>query len=111
MSRGIAVVLLNFIILRVRNINMDFGHSGNLYNLNVRNIIVTVQGLVYTLSNFYLPLPIVSTINSTGPIFVFILDYYINGTTIVKSQFYGILIGMLGVFFTVNGGIMLSYFD
>jgi drug/metabolite transporter (DMT)-like permease len=90
---------------------MDFKHSKNLYNLNIRNIIVTAQGLVYTLSNFYLPLPIVSTINSTGPIFVFILDYYINGTTIVRSQVYGILIGMVGVIFTVNGGLILGLFD
>jgi drug/metabolite transporter (DMT)-like permease len=90
---------------------MDFKHSDNLFNLNVRNIIVTLQGLIYTLSNFYLPLPIVSTINATGPIFVFILDYYINGTTIVLSQLYGIIIGMIGVIFTVNGGLMLSYFD
>jgi drug/metabolite transporter (DMT)-like permease len=90
---------------------MDFKHSDNLFNLNVRNIIVTLQGLIYTLSNFYLSLPIVSTINSTGPIFVFILDYYINGTTIGRSQFYGIIIGMIGVIFTVNGGLMLSYLD
>lgn len=102
-------MVLNYVIARVFNIEIDYKNPHNLYNINKRNIIVSLQGLLYTLSNFYVPQPIVATINSTGPLFVFILDYYINGTKINKSQFYGILIGLLGVIFIVNGGLILSF--
>ena len=34
--------------------------------------------MVISLSQFILPLPIVHTINSSGIIFVFIIDYLIN---------------------------------
>jgi drug/metabolite transporter (DMT)-like permease len=90
---------------------MDYRNTENFYNLNVRNGIIAMHGMFYAFSNFYLPLPILSTIYSTGPIFVFILDYYINRITINRSQFYGIIFGIVGVIFTVNGGIFINYFD
>ena len=111
LARGIAVLFLNFIIARIFNIDIDFKDAHNLKFLNQRNIIVTLQGIIYTLSNFYLPLPIVSTLNCTGPIFIFVLDYYMNGTKLFRSQIYGVLIGLAGVIFTVNGAILLSFLD
>ena len=41
-------------------------------------------GLAY--SQFYLPLPIVHTLNGSGPLFVFIVDYFLNGIKINRKQ-------------------------
>lgn len=62
-------------------------------------------------SQFYLPLPIVHTICGGGPIFIFIVDYYMNGIKINMKQFIGIIIGIIGLIFTVNGGLIMVYFN
>ena len=63
------------------------------------------------LAQFYLPLPIVHTICGSGPIFVFILDYYLNGVRINLKQLIGIILGLLGLILTVNGRLIILYFD
>ena len=72
---------------------------------------MTAFGWVIALSQFYLPLPIVHTISGAGPIFIFIIDYYINRIKINKKQLIGIVIGVLGLVLTVNGRIIMTYFD
>lgn len=52
---------------------------------------------------FVVPSPIINVISLTGPLFVFILDYYLNGVAINSKQLYGIIIGFSGVLLTVNG--------
>ncbi len=57
---------------------MTFSNSYNLKILNIRNSIIVVQIILFTFLQFYLTQPIVHTINSTGPLFIFLLDYKIN---------------------------------
>lgn len=73
----------------------------------VRNFFTCLQAFGYTIVQFYLPQPIVQTLNSTGPLFVFLLDYQINGITVTKRQFIGILLGVSGVILTVNGQLIM----
>jgi drug/metabolite transporter (DMT)-like permease len=68
-----------------------------------RSLIVLIQGLYFAGMQFYLTQPIVQTLNSTGPLFVYLLDYKINNVKVTRTQFIGIIIGIIGVLFTVNG--------
>jgi|LakMenEpi03Aug12_release.lakeMendotaPanAssembly.Ray.scaffolds.fasta_scaffold1209799_2 drug/metabolite transporter (DMT)-like permease len=63
---------------------------------------MTIYSGIISLSQFILPLPIVHTINSSGVIFVFIIDYFINGIQINKRQAIGITIGLIGVLVVGN---------
>ena len=58
---------------------------------------------MYTIAQFYLSQPIIQTIYTTGPLFVFIVDYKINHVKITQKQFYGVMLGVFGVLMTVNG--------
>jgi drug/metabolite transporter (DMT)-like permease len=63
---------------------------------------------MFTLAQFYLTQPIVQTINTTGFLFVFVLDYLINHVTITKKQFVGVILEVIGVLFTVNGEFIIK---
>lgn len=63
---------------------------------------MVVHLLTMGFSQFILPLPIVHTVNVCGIIFVFIIDFYLNGIEIVRQQFYGIIIAIVGVLITAN---------
>ena len=58
---------------------------------------------MYTVAQFYLSQPIITTICTVGPLFVFIIDYKINRIKITHKQFYGVMLGVAGVLMTVNG--------
>ena len=63
------------------------------------------------ISQFMLPLPIVYSITVSGPIFVFIFDYYMNGVAINNKQLLGIVIGVIGLLLTINGRVLIIYLD
>ena len=63
------------------------------------------------ISQFVLPLPIVYSITVSGPIFVFIFDYYMNGIAINSKQLIGIIVGVSGLLLTINGRVLITYFD
>ena len=74
--RGIASVILNFIIARYYDMTLDFKYDVTFNNLFKRNFIMVLHGLAMGTAQFYLPLPIVHTISFFSPIFVFIIDYF-----------------------------------
>ena len=69
------------------------------------------QGWSVALSHFYIPIPVIHTLSGTGPIFVFVIDYYKNGVNINKKQLVGIILGICGLILTVNGRILMSWID
>jgi len=73
--RGFALVLVNVLIARYYDMTLDFKYDINFKNMNKRNICMVIQGVAVTMAQFYLPLPIVHTINFFSPIFIFIIDY------------------------------------
>lgn len=101
--RSIAVISVNLFIARYLDMDITFRDPSNFKILLFRNFCITIQSIIFTLAQFYLSQPIVHTINSTGSIFVFILDYYINHVTITIKQFYGVIFGVFGVLLTING--------
>lgn len=74
--RGMVSMVLNFAIVRYYDMSLDYKYDVNFKNMLKRNIIFVFHGLAITASQFYLPLPIVHTINFFAPIFIFVIDYF-----------------------------------
>ena len=72
---------------------------------------MTFYSIIFSISQFVIPLPISHTISCSGVIFVFLIDYFINGVQINRNQCIGIIIGIIGVLMTGNSKIILLYFD
>ncbi len=83
--------------------DITFKDPYNFKILLIRNILATIQNIMYTLSQFYLAQPIVQTLNTSAIMFIFILDYFINSVTVTRKQLYGVVLGIIGVLLTVNG--------
>lgn len=60
---------------------------------------------------FVLSFPLNNSISITGPLFVFIIDYFINGVTINKGQAVGIFLGFFGIFLNINGEYLMKLID
>jgi drug/metabolite transporter (DMT)-like permease len=67
---------------------------------------MTIHSFYIGLSQFMLPLPVTHTISCSGTIFIFIIDYFMNGTVINKTQLLGIIVGLVGVLLTSNGRVL-----
>ena len=69
---------------------------------------MAVYLIVISLAQYILPLPAVHTINSSGPIFVFITDYFVNGVKISMKQAIGVGVGVVGVMLAGNGRVIME---
>lgn len=102
---------LNIAIARIWHIDILYKDPNNFKILFIRNFNITIQSIIFTIAQYYLTQPIISTINNTGPLIVFILDYFINNVTITKKQFYGVICGIIGVVLTINGEFFIKLFN
>lgn len=100
--RGILFIFLNTTIVKMRGEALDFKDPISFRYIFIRALLMMFHVIMMALSQFILPLPIVHTINVSGIIFTFIIDYYLNSVMIVRKQFYGIMIALVGVCLTVN---------
>lgn len=64
---------------------------------------MSIHGFMLSLSQYFLPLPIVHTIAMSGISWTFVIDYIKNGVKINKKQFIGIILSFLGVIIVSNG--------
>ena len=106
--RSISLIAINFAIARVYGMDLSYQDPYNFRILLARNFLVGIQNTMFTLAQFYLSQPIVQTMNTSSILFIFILDYFLNGVTLTKKQFYGVIFGILGVLLTVNGDLIIS---
>ena len=100
--RGIASVIINYSMTRYYDMTLEYKYDVTFINLFKRNFFVVLHGLAMGTAQFYLPLPIVHTINFFAPIFIFIIDYFQNGVRINRTQFYCLMSGVLGILCTIN---------
>lgn len=77
----------------------------------VRNGIVIVHSTCMTIIQFMLSISVIHTINSFGSLFVFVWDYLLNGISINWKQFFGIVLGTIGVLLAGNGDQIYSLID
>jgi len=104
-------MLLNYGIVRYYGMCVDYKYDTNFKNIFKRNMIMVIHGLAITAAQFYLPLPIVHTVNFFAPIFVFVIDYFENGVRISKLQFYFLLCSVFGVLCTINSTLVNKMID
>ncbi len=104
--RGLCNLFVNYAIVYYYKIDISFKNPKGLYLLILRNTIMSSNALAMGLAYYYLPQPVLQTINSLGPINVLIMDYYLNGVTVTRTQFYGILLGFVGAVITINGQLL-----
>lgn len=109
--RSIATLAINLAIARIWHIDILYKDSDNFKILFIRNFNISIQAIIFTIAQYYLAQPIISTINNTGPLIVFILDYFINRVTITRKQFYGVILGILGAILTVNGEFFITFIN
>ena len=67
-----------------------------------------VHGVIFTISQLYIPIFMVHTIAASGPLFIIIINHFLKGITITKQQAIGVTITIIGVFFVVNGNPLAS---
>lgn len=113
LARGLAIFVTHTILCRLMGIDLDFKSKHDFKYLMIRNTIMIFHQLCFTGMHFVVSLSVNNTIAMSGPLFVFVIDYYINGITINKKQAVGIFLGILGVILTVNGDYFMTwlYYD
>ena len=110
--RGMVSVLFNYYLARYSyGLTLDFKYDVNFNNILKRNAIVVVHGLLFTAAQFYLPLPIVHTVNFFAPIFIFVIDYFENGVRVTTAQLWFLVVSVLGVLCTVNSELFSKLID
>ena len=111
LARGITFCSLGFVIGRKKEKTLDVKNRKTLINLTIRVTLTSIFAAIAGLSQFYLPLPIVYTICGSGPIFGFIVDYYLNGIRVNGRQIVGLSVGIIGLVLTVNGNFLMKWAD
>lgn len=104
--RGVMTCILCGMICRSIGDSLAIARE-DFWTLVIRNILNGLYCLALSFSMPYLSPPIVHTLASSGPIMVFVLDYFINGVSISKKQLGGILLTFLGLASTVNSNYIL----
>jgi len=79
--------------------------------INIRHILLTIYGIIFAECFFYLPISVVHTIYSGGPVFVIMIDYFIHSIKITTRQSVGVIIAIIGVILTVNGPLIYYLID
>lgn len=88
---------------------MDF--KKDLKLLNTRNIVIAVHGFSLIGAVNYLELPIVYTIFNSGPVFIFIFDYFVSNVTVTPRQLAGIIVSCLGIALAINSRLIYFLLD
>jgi drug/metabolite transporter (DMT)-like permease len=111
LSRGFITVITHLFILYFFGISFDLPSAGDVKVMLVRGTIITLQQLVHAGMFYVLSFSVLSTLAVTGPLFVFIIDYFLYNVSINRKQFLGIAFGVIGVIITINGDVIMTLID
>jgi drug/metabolite transporter (DMT)-like permease len=111
MARGIITVVSHSLIMRYFGVSFNIRDRSDLKYLMIRCILLIIHQYTLTVMHFVLSMSVLNSIGTIGPIFVFLIDYQINGVTINKKQLLGIIGGIFGVLLTINGDFIMSLFN
>jgi drug/metabolite transporter (DMT)-like permease len=111
LARGVSICVTHIVICLFFGISLDFKSTYDLKYLFIRNSLMVVNQVVYTGMHFVLSFPLINSISITGPLIVFIIDYYLNGVTINRNQVIGIIIGFVGILININGDFLMTLTD
>ena len=108
--RGISGLLFSGTMCLYRGESLDIDPR-YLAPVAIRSIAMVLDTLIFGLSQFFLPIPIVHTIGSTGTLFIVLLDYLINGVKLNNKQIAGLVISFAGMILVINGEWLITYID
>lgn len=103
------IAIVSYCICRYKNIEIDIYTDVRL--LGIRNIAFLVQSFVYALVQFYLPLGVLYTIATTGPLYVSVFQYIFEKKKPHIKQVIGMMLTIFGVIFIANGRIFSKWID
>lgn len=103
------IAIVSYCICRYKNIEIDIYTDVRL--LGIRNIAFLVQSFVYALVQFYLPLGVLHTIATTGPLYVSVFQYIFDKKKPHIKQVIGMILTIFGVIFIANGRIFSKWID
>ena len=106
-TRGVTIVIITYLLARNKDIDLSFKSTHNFKWQMIRNFTMLIHSLVYAWSQFYLPLPIAITLNSTSAIFTAVLDKIINNVSINRKQSLWMAVAFIGVALTANANYIL----
>jgi drug/metabolite transporter (DMT)-like permease len=107
--RGLSTALFNMIIIIAKNKSLEFRCRSDFQLLNWRGFFCVLHGFMLALALTYLPPPVVHTINASGPVMVFIVDYFRNGIAVGLRQLVGIFIACIGLVITINAAMIMQW--
>ena len=71
-----------------------------------RNIVFMAHSFVMSAIQFYLPLGVLHTLGTVGPISVSLYQYFLDHKSQNCKQILGIVVTVLGIIFTANGRLI-----
>lgn len=111
LARGASICITHILVCNYLGINLDFKSSRDIKYLIIRNSLIAIHQIIYTAMHFVLSFPLLNSISITGPLFVFIIDYYLNGITINRTQVIGIVVSFAGILININGDFLMTFID
>ena len=109
--RGYVLLMASYFLCLRKKVDTTLKDKSSFGRLMLRNVIMSMNGWVAGFAQFYLPISIVHTLSAGGPIFIFLIDYYLNGVGVSKKQVVGIALGVVGLVLTVNGSFIMILLD
>jgi drug/metabolite transporter (DMT)-like permease len=103
-----------YIICRIMNLNIEFRSAKSWRTLLKRHAAFILQGFVLAGMQFVMPLGIVHTIASAGPIVTMIMQRIIrkdHSSEITGNKLLGCIISVVGIVMTSNGKFIYSCLD
>jgi drug/metabolite transporter (DMT)-like permease len=110
-ARGVCIFFTHIAIGSYLGIGLSFKNAHDFKYLLIRNSLFLIQQFVYAAMHYVLSFPLINSINISGPLFVFLLDYYLNGVTINRVQAVGIAVAFAGILLNINGDFLMSLLD
>lgn len=106
MIRGIATTAMFFVMAKVNGYRIDMKGIGDFRIVTVRTVIMTVQQFLISYSLKYLQPSMVQTLVNSGPVIVFVMDYFKNKMEVAAKQIIGIIIATFGLMIAINSMIL-----
>lgn len=111
LARGVAICFTHIILCFYLGIQLNFKSWNDIKYLLLRNTLIGFHQYFYSWLHFVLSFPLLNSILITGPLFVFIIDYYLNGVTINRDQIWGIMVSFVGILININGDLLMKTID
>ncbi|KAL4435507.1 hypothetical protein ABPG74_020283 [Tetrahymena malaccensis] len=108
--RGVIVSFLMYSIGYVKKYNMQVNDSKDFKLLTIRNVISALGQVCFFYSINKLPVSLLLIISNTGPIFVFIFNYFLFGVTLTIKDIIGIAVSFFGVVMVSDPNYFQSLF-